>query len=61
MKNGENRALAKKMDRMEGKMDRIAKKNDKKNAMEKLPSHSKKIINNFIFYRLYLNLLKHLA
>lgn len=26
MKNGENRALAEKMDRMEGKMDRIAKK-----------------------------------
>jgi hypothetical protein len=30
MKNGENRALAEKMDRMEGKMDRIAKKKDKK-------------------------------
>jgi hypothetical protein len=41
MKNGGNRALAKKMDRMEGKMDRIAKKKDKKNAMEKLPSHVK--------------------
>jgi hypothetical protein len=41
MKNGENRALAKKMDRMEGKMDRIAKKKDKKNSMEKLTSHVK--------------------
>ena len=61
MKNGENLALAKKMDRMEGKMDRIAKKKDKKNAMEKLPSHVKKLFKNFIFYRLYLNLLKHLA
>jgi hypothetical protein len=61
MKNGENRALAEKMDRMEGKMDRIAKKKDKKNAMEKLPSHVKKLFKNFIFYRLYLNLLKHLA
>ncbi len=68
MKNGENRALAEKMDRMEGKMDRIAKKKesltrkkDKKNAMEKLPSHLKKFFKNFIFYRLYLNLLKHLA
>ena len=28
MKNGENRALAEKMDRMEGKMDRIAKKKE---------------------------------
>jgi hypothetical protein len=61
MKNGENRALAEKMDRMEGKMDRIAKKKDKKNAMDKLPSHVKKLFKNFIFYRLYLNLLKHLA
>jgi hypothetical protein len=61
MKNGENRASAEKMDRMEGKMDRIAKKKDKKNAMEKLPSHVKKLFKNFIFYRLYLNLLKHLA
>jgi tRNA-dihydrouridine synthase len=61
MKNGENRALAEKMDRMKGKMDRIAKKKDKKNAMEKLPSHVKKLFKNFIFYRLYLNLLKHLA
>ncbi len=46
MKNGENGALAEKMDRMKGKMkgkmDRIAKKKDKKNAMEKLPSHVKK-------------------
>lgn len=42
MKNGENRALAEKTDRMKGKMDRIAKKKDKKNAMEKLPSHVKK-------------------
>jgi hypothetical protein len=61
MKNGENRALAEKTDRMKGKMDRIAKKKDKKNAMEKLPSHVKKLFKNFIFYRLYLNLLKHLA
>ena len=68
MKNGPNRIVRKKMDRMEGKMDRIEKKKesltqkkDKKNAMEKLPSHLKKFFKNFIFYRLYLNLLKHLA
>lgn len=42
MKNGENGALAEKTDRMKEKMDRIAKKKDKKNAMEKLPSHVKK-------------------
>ena len=48
MKNGEKRVVGKKMDRMEGKMDRIAEKNsslpqkkDKKNAMKELPSHLK--------------------
>jgi hypothetical protein len=61
MKNGENGALAEKTDRIEGKMDRIAKKKDKKNAMEKLPSHVKKSMLIFIFYRLCLTLLKHLA
>ena len=49
MKNGENRALAEKMDRMEGKKDRIAKKKDKKNAMEKLPSHVKNAMLNLFF------------
>ena len=49
LKKGENRALAEKMDRMEGKKDRIAKKKDKKNAMEKLPSHVKNAMLNLFF------------
>lgn len=43
------------------KINRMAKKKTKKMRWKIPPSHLKNFFKNFIFYRLYLNLLKHLA
>ena len=61
MKNGEKRVVGKKMDRIAEKNSSLPQKKGQKKCDERASIAFKNINTNFIFYRLYLNLLIHLS